>query len=172
MKRKQQNKKVMAWFLTAALCVSSIFVPGDGKIAQANDTDAGENTRTLSCPVIDAEEGKIIWDSIYFGNYWQSKYIPQPGNRPTEGEDDVVHQDTDGTKFMVREDKSCYRYEPVKWRVLSVNEDGTDAFLIAENTLDVQRYHDNEEEADTVTWEDSTLRTWLNDNFMGGRFAG
>lgn len=171
MKRKQQNKKVIAWILTAALCFSSFWVSGDGKIAQANDTDAGENTRTLSCPVIDAEEGKIIWDSIYFGNYWQSKYIPQPGNRPTEGEDDVVHQDTDGTKFVVREDKSCYRYEPVKWRVLSVNEDGTDAFLIAENTLDVQRYHDNEEEADTVTWEDSTLRTWLNDNFMNEAFT-
>lgn len=169
MKRKQQNKKVIAWFLVAALCFSSLFVTGDWKITQAKDMDA--NSRGLSCPVIDAQEGQIIWDSIYFGNYWQSKYIPQPGNRPTEGEDDVVHQDTDGTKFMVREDKSCYRYEPVKWRVLSVNEEGTDAFLIAENTLDVQRYHDNEEEAETVTWEDSTLRAWLNDNFMNEAFT-
>lgn len=167
--RKQQNKKAIAWFLVAALCFSSLFVPGDWKITQAKDVDA--NSGALSCPVIDAQEGQIIWDSIYFGNYWQSKYIPQPGNRPAEGEDDVVHQDEDGTKFIVREDKSCYRYEPVKWRVLSVNEDGTNAFLMAENTLDVQRYHDNEDEKETVTWETSTLRTWLNDDFMNEAFT-
>ena len=167
MKRKQQNRKAIVWLLTAALCLSSFFVPGDRTFLQAKDLDTG----VLSNPVIDAEEGKIIWDCLYFGNYWQSKYIPQPGNRPTEGEDDVVHEDADGTKFIVREDKSCYRYEPVKWRVLSVNEDGTDAFLIAENVLDVQRYHDNEDEKDTVTWENSTLRTWLNDDFMNSVFT-
>ena len=148
MKRKQQNRKAIIWLLTAALCLSSSFIPGDRAFLQAKDLDA----EGLSNPVIDAEEGKIIWDCLYFGNYWQSKYIPQPGNRPAEGEDDVVHEDTDGTKFIVREDKNCYRYEPVKWRVLSVNADGTDAFLMAENSLDVQRYHDNEDEKDTVTW--------------------
>ena len=166
MKRKQSNK-VLAWFLTTALCFSSFFVPGEWAVSQANDV----TSKALSNPVIDAEEGKVVWDSIYFGNYWQSKYIPQPGNRPSEGEDDVVHQDEDGTKFIVRKDKSCYRYDPIKWRVLSVSEDGTNAFLVAEDALDVQKYHDNEEQKETVTWENSTIRKWLNDSFMNTAFT-
>lgn len=164
---RRKTKKVLSCFMAAVLCISSFFVSGEWKITQANDV----NSQGLSCPVIEAQEGKVVWDTIYFGNYWQSKYIPQPGNRPSEGEDDVIHQDADGTKFMVRADKSCYRYEPIKWRVLSVNASGTDAFLMAENTLDVQQYHDNEDEKETVTWENSSLRKWLNDDFINTAFT-
>ncbi len=47
--------------------------------------------------------------------------------------------------------------EPIKWRVLSV--DGDDAFLVADMNLDCKQY--NESYTD-VTWETSTLRSWLN----------
>ena len=48
-------------------------------------------------------------------------------------------------------------YEPIKWRVLSV--DGDDAFFMAENSLDCMSY--NKKNMD-ITWEKSTLRSWLN----------
>lgn len=83
----------------------------------------------------------VAWDCIYFGEYWQSKYVPQPGNVPEEGEDDEVHTDEDGTEYIVRADKSCYKNEPIKWRVLSVSEDGTDAFLMADQCLDARAFH-------------------------------
>lgn len=72
--------------------------------------------------------------------------------------------------------------EPIKWRILSVN--GTDAFLVADQNLEVYMY--NEEYTD-VTWEMSTLRSWLNgygsdanvcgkdyskDNFIDRAFTG
>lgn len=47
--------------------------------------------------------------------------------------------------------------EPIKWRILSVN--GTDAFLVADQNLDVYKYN---EEYTSVTWETSTIRSWLN----------
>lgn len=47
--------------------------------------------------------------------------------------------------------------EPIKWRVLSV--DGNDAFLVADQNLDVQRYNNI---PSTVTWESCTMRSWLN----------
>ena len=50
-----------------------------------------------------------------------------------------------------------FRYEPIKWRVLQV--DGKDAFLMADKALDDQMYNI---EDSTITWEESTVRSWLN----------
>ncbi len=50
-----------------------------------------------------------------------------------------------------------FRCEPIKWRVLSV--DGSDAFLLADKGLDDQRYNASDS---SITWEKSTIRSWLN----------
>ena len=50
-----------------------------------------------------------------------------------------------------------FKYEPIKWRVLDVN--GTDAFLLADKSLDDQRYNTSRT---SVKWEKSTMRSWLN----------
>ncbi|GEM_PF-766873 len=50
-----------------------------------------------------------------------------------------------------------FRCEPIKWRVLSVN--GSDAFLLADMGLDDQRYNTSDT---SITWEKSTIRSWLN----------
>lgn len=46
---------------------------------------------------------------------------------------------------------------PIKWRVLSVN--GDDAFLISDCILERKAYN---ETLKNVTWENSTIRSWLN----------
>lgn len=50
-----------------------------------------------------------------------------------------------------------FRYEPIKWRVLSIS-DGK-ILLLSDQILDDQRY--NEKRVD-ITWEKSTIRSWLN----------
>ena len=52
-----------------------------------------------------------------------------------------------------------FKYEPIKWRVL--NRNGNDAFLLADVALDDQKYNTNYEDVD-VTWETSSMRSWLN----------
>ena len=47
--------------------------------------------------------------------------------------------------------------EPVKWRVLS--NTGGQLFLLSDQNLDVFQYHTENED---VTWETSTMRSWLN----------
>ena len=47
--------------------------------------------------------------------------------------------------------------DPIKWRVLS-NADGK-LFLLSDQNLDVFEYH---KEYEAVTWETSTMRSWLN----------
>lgn len=73
------------------------------------------------------------WDCVWFGSYWQ--------------------EDTNGDGSADKNDAKT----PIKWRVLSV--DGDDAFLIADQNLDCQKYNDTKTD---VTWETSTIRSWLN----------
>lgn len=94
----------------------------------------------LSNPRIDSV-GVTTWDCIYFGNYWQN--------------------DTNGDGKADQDDAK----QPIKWRVLSVN--GTDAFLLADQNLDCQKYH---EISTPVTWETCTLRQWLNSEFYQNAF--
>lgn len=86
--------------------------------------------------------GTRIWDTIYFGAYWQSD---------TNG--DGIADETD--------DK-----EPIRWRVLSV--DGADVLLIADKGLDAQPYNKSGKKS---TWETSSLRSWLNKDFMSAAFT-
>ena len=49
-----------------------------------------------------------------------------------------------------------FKYEPIKWRVLKM--DGSQAFLLSDIALDDQQYNTEED----ITWETSTIRSWLN----------
>ena len=51
-----------------------------------------------------------------------------------------------------------FKYEPIKWRVLKV--DGNQAFLLADLALDDKKY--NFPDSGNITWETSTIRSWLN----------
>ncbi len=50
-----------------------------------------------------------------------------------------------------------FKYEPIKWRVLKVSE--KNAFLLADVTLDNKNFNAKSED---ITWETSTIRSWLN----------
>ena len=56
--------------------------------------------------------------------------------------------------------------QPIKWRVLSV--EGNDALLLADEGLDNKPYHG---EMTETSWENCSLRAWLNDTFMRDAFT-
>ncbi len=95
----------------------------------------------LSNPRV-AQDDTVTWDCVYFGNYWQN--------------------DTNGDGKADQNDEK----EPIKWRVLSV--DGNDAFLLSDMALDTKPYN---EEKKFATWENCTLRAWLNDSFYNIAFT-
>lgn len=165
MKMKQQRKQMVTWLLIMSLCIMPWWQSGETTNAAAR-----ESGTTFRNPVIEAD-GMISWDCIYFGNYWQSLYVPQPENQPEQGEADVTHTDTDGTKYLVREDMRCYKSERIKWRVLSVSEDGRDTLLIADKNLDTQPYHATNPSDTSITWENSDVRQWLNNDFLKAAFT-
>lgn len=100
---------------------------------QAEEKNETVHTIPLSSPQKD-EEGNMLWDMVYFGNYWKN--------------------DTDHNGIADRRDEK----EPVLWRVLSVTEDQK-AILQSEYCLEKRRF--NEDDTD-VNWGTCTLRSWLN----------
>ncbi|OLR62713.1 hypothetical protein BHF69_08505 [Anaerostipes sp. 992a] len=60
-----------------------------------------------------------------------------------------------------------FRYEAIKWRVLQ--KDGDQALLLSDRALDDQKYHLDHE---SVTWESSTIRSWLNGYGAGSNQNG
>ena len=56
-----------------------------------------------------------------------------------------------------------YAETPILWRVLEVNE--TDALLFSEEIIEIMRFDD-----DSVDWENSNVRNWLNSTFFNNAF--
>lgn len=184
-----------AWWLrslsTDRDCVSIVEGHGDG--CYACDVDEKVSVRpALHLKLSDSALWHLMekininteivssWDTIMFGAYPQSKYIPK--KEPENPQSGKEYTDSDGTKMVfeewVRQEydenegiykkvkwQGYFKVEPIKWRVLCVKEN--DVILLADKNLDVQKY--NEEESD-VTWENCTLRTWLNKVFFAKAF--
>lgn len=69
-------------------------------------------------------------------------------------------------------DKYGRTYEPIKWRVLSVS--GNDMLLMSDQILDCRPFAtyvtDRNDNDVTVTWKNSDIRKWLNNDFMKKAF--
>ena len=124
--------------LALMLVAALVLGGGNGEAIQAAE-DYG-----VKAPVNTMADGTGIttWDCVYFGNYAQ--------------------KDTNHDGKVTDEDEK----QPIKWRVLSVEEDGTALFL-ADKLLDMQPFDENGKNS----WEDCTLRTWLNSTFMNAAFT-
>ena len=70
------------------------------------------------------------------------------------------YRESDGTRFHY------FRFDPICWRVLR-REDGK-RFLLSARSLDCRIFHDNDRH---VNWEISSLREWLNGEFLNTAFS-
>ena len=81
--------------------------------------------------------------------------------------------DREGHYHWGEEDEWHYfRFDPIRWRVIGLNNGA--ACLMADKLLDCQPYHTDD---GPVTWEGSTVRSWLNsypaeDNIAGIDYRG
>ena len=146
MRRKncKRIKHIPALMLAAVLLVQQPF--GSVGPVQAEKADTGEgldyagtgDATQISDPrIVDTISGSVsTWDCVWFGRYWQDT-------------------DSDGDGNVTDNDNK----DPIKWRVLSFNTRTGDALLLSDRILDSFEY--NTDNAFT-TWENSTLRSFLN----------
>lgn len=125
--------------LPALMLVAALVLGGGngGVIQAAEDYEVKDPVNTMADGT-----GITTWDCVYFGNY--------------------IQKDTNGDGKVTDEDEK----QPIKWRVLSVEEDGT-ALLLADKLLDMQPFDKNGK----IDWEECTLRTWLNSTFLNAAFT-
>ena len=57
--------------------------------------------------------------------------------------------------------------EPIRWRILSIDESTDTAYVMANNVLEAKAYDEGQA---YVTWENCSLRNWLNNEFYNTAF--
>ena len=134
------NYKVFCIILAIVMLFSFTFADDNNYKVEAAENDYG-----LSNPKVAYKTRECI----YFGNYWQ--------------------EDTNGDGVVDQTDDK----QPIKWQVLSKN--GNDVLLLADKILDCKIYNDKYTYYDNYftygcTWETSTIREWLNDDFINNAF--
>ncbi|MCI8785332.1 MAG: DUF1542 domain-containing protein [Eubacterium sp.] len=172
-KLKKIGKKLTALCLTAVM-LSAV----QGTPVSAGETDTGTpraatilNPRVESDPSMQAGQ-KTTWDCVYFGRYPQSEVTGSALTSAVTGAAYDTDGDAyvDGTKYRRINTDDGYRYfrwESVKWRVL--HTDGSTALLLSDMALDNQPYYTS---YTPITWEKSTMRSWLNGYGDAGNEAG
>ena len=191
MKKRKILHRLLVFVLTIAM-LAGICPQGVSAADILTTVSKSQTAVSINNPRIVQDESmraeqKVTWDCVYFGNYPQSEITSKDGNvynklkseTGWDGNNDIT---IDGTKYRRlkgldaiyrtskeypyhydwKEDYDTYhyfKYEPIKWRVLNVNNDENKALLFADITLDDQRYNTNSE---NVTWESSSIRSWLN----------
>lgn len=104
----------------------------------------------------------------------QTKDIPEntqaaeatPTPEPTVAISDAKVGDAVSFGIYEQDNDTSTSEEPIVWRVLAI--EGTQMLLISKDGLDDQRYN---EKGSGVTWENCSLRTWLNDTFLNAAFS-
>ena len=168
---KKHMKKLGVGALSLLLAVS-LFPSANG----TNTVKAVEDT-TIESPVLG---NTVTWDCIYFGSYPQGEITEATDNNTYRTLQSSNGWNTDNTltinntkyKRIQKGDATStgasynwsndstyhyFKFEPIKWRVIDVN--GNSAYLISDVVLDTQKYN---QEAKAVSWNTSTLRSWLN----------
>ena len=149
-KRRARRNTFLASVLSGALAVTTcVTVPVTSQAAGTGNTEL-RNPRVVM----------NYCDTVYFGSYWQ--------------------EDTNGDGKVDQTDEK----QKIRWRILWQNEDGTDAYVMADKVLDCKKYNENgvsktHPSGDvydvyidySCTWETSTLRKWLNNDFYNAAFS-
>jgi len=74
---------------------------------------------------------------------------------------------SDSEKTVKNMEFGSYDGKPISWRVLEKFEDGT-ALIVTEGAVGCGAYN---RECESITWEDCTLRKWLNSGFFDTAFT-
>lgn len=172
MKRKKQN--LMAGILSLSVTFTAL---QPVSVCAAEISQQPKNP-THNCVTEDMTE----WDQITFGMYPQTQitgnaltdeiinaeYDAETGDAVVDGvRYRRMQQDDANTTMNYKEEENRYfRWEPIQWNVLAA--DGDDLFVMAAQEVDCKRYH---EERTDVTWKESDLRAWLNQDFYEAAFS-
>ena len=169
--KKQSQPKKFSGKAVLAVILCILLVGGGVKLY----SDKREQQYTLHNPKIEDDsstgsEKKVTWDCLWFGSYPQSKITKKDGDiyttlKNTDNWDKNGDAIIDNIKYH-KTKKGYFKYKPIKWIVLQA--ENKEAFLLSDVILDKQAYNTDFE---YITWEESSLRAWLNEKFINRAFS-
>lgn len=151
-----------------------------GEIMDINKKTEETSNLSFANPVYDSTTGAAIWSYIYFGSYPQTEIkgdnldsvvreaeYNQDGDAWANGIKyrKITRENTESPDFFGNAPFRYFKWEKIKWKVLW--NDGKTIFVAAEKGIDCKPYNDVNE---SVTWENCTLRQWLNNDFWNTAF--
>lgn len=179
--KKRKVSKLITSLLVLVLLIGLFPVGKESNLGIVKAATTLNNPRIVADSSMQAGQ-KVTWDCVWFGAYPQSEVtsgeiyntlknatgwdenndIVIDGNkyRRLRGQDAIHATSSALNYYNWAEDYSSYHYfkhEPIKWRILEVSNG--QALLLADKVLDNQEYNKNNV---NVTWETSSIRSWLN----------
>lgn len=132
-------------------------------------------------PSYDRITGEAIWSILSFGSYPQTEVKKSSlVSGITEAEYDengdawadgvryrrLCKDDTEFDGYFGNEKFRYFKWEKINWRVLW--NDGKTLFVMPDKGIDCKAYNDT---IISVTWENCTMRKWLNNDFYNMAFS-
>ncbi|MEY8236360.1 DUF6273 domain-containing protein [Lachnospiraceae bacterium 66-29] len=126
-------------------------------------------------------EDHTDWHYVYFGSYPQTEVTGKALTTEIikaaydENGDAWVNNvkyrrisksDTNNNQYFGEHKYRYFKWESIKWRVL--HNDGSAIFLMADKGIDCKDYHTLGAD---ISWENSTIRQWLNKDFYDTAFS-
>ena len=139
-----------------------------------------DTTSTLN-PSYNSGTDKTEWNYVSFGSYPQAEidaendralYVQLENATYVDGEVEIdgtkysrIQKGDAGTANFGDAEYRYFKWEPIRWKILRQND--STLFLMADKALDARQYDD----MSASVWQDSALRTWLNDAFYQKAFT-
>ena len=178
------KKKLLSFLLAAAMLLTTQGIPTMAdSVTGGNEMDeTGEAAPANPVHHCTGERGGsdcTKWSYVYFGNYPQTEVtgdaltVEITGANYDDNGDAWVNgtkyrrassSDANDTGYFGDSEYRYFKWERIKWRVLENN--GSTLFVVADQGLDCKDYNET-----SITWENCTLRTWLNGMFYNTAFS-
>lgn len=127
----------------------------DGNNNVSNDSTPEPTSKPTETPSpTPTPEPLEVGEKIMFGSFDQEYFYSEDGTYT--GNTGGKHYLTDGVK------------DDITWKILMLSEDGNKALIISDNALAFRPYNDTLAD---ITWEQCSLRKWLNEDFYNEAFS-
>ncbi|MBO5303891.1 MAG: Ig-like domain-containing protein [Lachnospiraceae bacterium] len=177
-KKTKATTRLLSLLLMIAMVLTTPGIPALAETVTRASTPANP---VHHCTKKDDGTDTTDWSYVYFGSYPQTEVkgtsltteirrasFDANGDAWVNGTKyrRISKSDTNHSEYFGDSTYRYFKWEPIKWRVLQNN--GSTLFVVADKGIDCKDYHDT---CTSITWENCTLRNWLNSSFYGTAFS-
>ena len=160
-------KKFLNYFFAVFVLAACLFV--GCKAPSGGGSGSGEGSGSAAYTKVDTQTiGNTTYDIVTFGSFPQSEKTSTVSiTSETKIVGSFTYYKGDDNEWYAELNSNYYKVEPIRWRVLTTDYNGSGKkLLLAENNLINKPYDD-----DSNSYADSTIRNYLTGDFLTTAFT-